>query len=185
VRERDEQLRLSASPKARLATRIRMAVARPDWPKRHILGIIGAITAPSRRNGKRVVQAYSMQGFEIRIDGQVLEMRTDGTRTAAMGRDPGRSFESFLANTHVTGILFDVRGADYQLDEIEWEERARLIARVCQGHPTAFVNRQDQDIQVARVLHHLEARGGRGLSCRSRQAARIWLGGVTDHPGSR
>jgi len=126
-----------------------------------------------------------MEGFDIRIDGQVLEMRTEGTRTAAMGRDPGRSFESFLANIHVTGILFDVRGADYQMDEIEWEERARRIARICQDLPTAFVGRQDQDAQIARVLHHLEARNGRGLACRSRQAARIWLGGMTGCPDTR
>ncbi len=120
-----------------------------------------------------------MEGFEIRIDGRVLEMRTDGPRTAAMGRDPARSFESFLANADVIGILFDVRGADYHFSEIELEERARTIARICQDLPTAIVSRQDQDAQVARVLHHLEARDGRGLVCRSRRAARIWLSSLT------
>lgn len=162
-----------------------MAVARDNEPLRHILGMIGAITAPSRRKGERVVQAYSTEGFDIRIDGQVLEMRTDGTRTAEMGREPGRSFESFLANSHVTGILFDIRGAHYQMVEIEWEERARLIARICQDLPTAFVNRQDQDAQIACVLKQLDARSGRGLSCRSRQAARVWLSEVTGALGAR
>ena len=132
-----------------------------------------------------MAQAYSMEGFDIRIDGHVLEMRTDGTRTAAMGRDPRRSFESFLANSDTRAILFDVRGAHYHFSDSEWEERARLIARLCQGRPTAFVNHQDQDAQVARVLHHLDMRNGQGLSCRSRQAARIWLRGVTESAATR
>ncbi|BDX00401.1 hypothetical protein [Maricaulis maris] len=126
-----------------------------------------------------MAQAYSMEGFEIRIDGGVLEMRTEGTRKPEMGSDPGRSFESFLANSDISGVLFDVRGAQYEFSDLEWEERARTISRVCQSFPTAIVSRPDQDAATRRVLDLLELRGGTGLSCRSRQVARDWLQEMT------
>ncbi|WP_291844798.1 hypothetical protein [Maricaulis sp.] len=124
-----------------------------------------------------MAQAYSMEGFEIRIDSKVLEMRTEGTRTAVMGRDPGRSFESFLANSDIAGILFDVRGASYDFTPVAWEERARVVARICQPYPTAFVGRPEQEEQINRIMELLEERGGIGLQCRSRKVARIWLDG--------
>ncbi|WP_417488119.1 hypothetical protein [Maricaulis sp.] len=122
-----------------------------------------------------MAQAYSMEGFEIRIDGHVLEMRTEGTRTAAMGRDPGRSFQSFMANSDIGGIVFDVRGAQYEFTDFEWEERARVLARLCHHVPTAIICRPDQTGQVARITEQIDARGGVALACRSRQAARTWL----------
>lgn len=129
-----------------------------------------------------MAQAYSMEGFEIRIDGGVLEMRTEGTRTAGMGNDPARSFESFLANSDIFGVLFDVRGAVYEFSDLEWEERARTIARVCQPFPTAIVSRPDQDAAARRIQELLELRGGTGLTCRSRQVARDWLQKMTARP---
>ncbi|OLF80810.1 hypothetical protein AWH62_13895 [Maricaulis sp. W15] len=132
-----------------------------------------------------MVQAYSMEGFEIRIDGSVLEMRTEGTRTVGMGRDSGRSFESFLAHSDVSGVLFDVRGAHYDFTPDAWEERARVIARICTPYPTAFVGRPDQDGQIGRVMELLEARGGSALHCRSRQSARVWLDGHRTDPARK
>lgn len=125
-----------------------------------------------------MAQAYSMEGFEIRIDGNVLEMRTEGARTSDMGRDPGRSFETFLSHSYVAAILFDVRGATYEFSATEWEERARIVARNCSPYPTAFIGRPDQDEQISRIVELLEQRGGTGLKCRSRQAARLWLDGL-------
>jgi len=122
-----------------------------------------------------VAQAYSMEGFEIRIDGHVLEMRTEGRRTAGMGRDPGRSFQSFMANSDIRGIMFDVRGAQYEFTDFEWEERARVLARLCHHVPTAIICRPDQTGQVACITDQIVARGGVALACRSRQAARSWL----------
>ena len=124
-----------------------------------------------------MVQAYSMEGFEIRIDGRVLEMRTEGTRTAGMGRDAARSFESFLTHADISAILFDVRGARYEFSPDAWEERARIVARLCSPYPTAVIGRPDQDHQISRIMKLLKVRGGVGLQCRSRQAARIWLDG--------
>ncbi|WP_323762192.1 hypothetical protein [Maricaulis sp.] len=125
-----------------------------------------------------MAQAYSMEGFEIRIDGHVLEMRTEGTRTSDMGRDPGRSFQSFMANSDIGGILFDVRGAQYEFTDFEWDERARLLARLCHHVPTAIVCRPDQTSQTTRIIEQIETRGGLALACRSRQAARVWLDAI-------
>ena len=122
-----------------------------------------------------MAQAYSMEGFEIRIDGNVLEMRTEGARTADMGVDTGRSFQSFMDNSDIRGIIFDVRGAHYVFTDLEWEERARLLARLCHHVPSAMICRPDQADQVARVVKHFEARGGKTQVCRSRLAARAWL----------
>lgn len=125
-----------------------------------------------------MAQAYSMEGFEIRVDGGVLEMRTEGVRTAAMGRDPGRSFATFLANSKVTAIVYDIRGATYEFTPTAWEERARVLARLCNPYPTALVARPDQDAQIFRIVELINQRGGIGLACRSREAARSWLDGL-------
>lgn len=122
-----------------------------------------------------MVHAYSMEGFEIRIDGDILEMRTEGVRTAPMGRDPGRAFESFLAAAPARAVLFDLRGAHYQFGPAEWEERARTIARLCRRHAVAAIGREDQDAQIARVLELHAGMGGEGRAFRSRQRARDWL----------
>lgn len=127
-----------------------------------------------------MAQAYSMEGFEIRIDGNVLEMRTEGMRTSDMATDPGRSFQSFLNNTDVRGILFDVRGAHYKFTDIEWDERARLLGRLCHHVPTAIISRPDQSAQIARIVEQIEKRGGMALACRSRRSARDWIDTLTE-----
>ncbi|WP_168206269.1 hypothetical protein [Labrenzia sp. PHM005] len=45
---------------------------------------------PYRQSGRpAVVRAHSMHGFDLRFEGGILEMRTEGERTAAAGQDPG------------------------------------------------------------------------------------------------
>lgn len=122
-----------------------------------------------------MIRAYSMEGFEIRIDGDILEMRTEGIRRSHMGRDPGRAFESFLAATPVRGVLFDVRGAHYDFGAAEWEERARTIARLCRHHVMALIGRDDQDAQIAQVIELHAGMGGENSVFRSRRKAREWL----------
>jgi hypothetical protein len=99
-----------------------------------------------------VVRAYSMQGFDLRFGGGILEMRTEGERTAAAGRDPGRAFEHFLASEPVQGVLFDVRGAYYKLEPVQWGIRIRTIARLCSNRAMAVIARDDQTPSVAQLL---------------------------------
>jgi hypothetical protein len=116
-----------------------------------------------------------MEGFDIRIDGDILEVRTEGVRTSHMGRDPRRAFESFLAATQVNGVLFDIRGAQYDFAGTEWAERARIIARLCRRHAMAVIGREDQDAQIAQVIEHHIAMDGESEAFRSRRRARDWL----------
>jgi hypothetical protein len=122
-----------------------------------------------------VAQAYSMQGFDITVDDGILEMRTEGKRTSATGPDAGRTFENFLRSSSVRAVIFDVRGADYAMNDREWEERARTVARVCRDYLVAIIDREDQSRHSARVLELHESMGGRGRPFRSRAQARAWL----------
>ncbi|WP_300545645.1 hypothetical protein [Maricaulis sp.] len=127
-----------------------------------------------------VIQAYSMEGFDIRIDGDILEMRTEGDRTPSTGTDPRRAFESFLAASPVRGILFDVRGARYHFQAGQWEERARVIARLTRSRVIAIIGREDQDALIDRVLEYHAEMGGSGMAFRSRAEARNWLRDILD-----
>jgi hypothetical protein len=122
-----------------------------------------------------MVQAYSMEGFDLRIDSGILEMRTEGERTVGKGRDVARAFEHFLASRPVRAVMFDVRGAQYALDDREWEERAHGIARLCRALPIAIIDREDQSAQTRRVIELHARMDGTSQSFRSRAAARKWL----------
>lgn len=125
-----------------------------------------------------MAHAYSMEGFELRFEGGVLEMRTDGIRTESMGTDPRRAFESLLKNAAVRAVLFDIRGAQYDIHGPALEERARIIGRLCRDFPIALVARPDQD-GLAGIFCEMHARqGGDSRICRSRNAARDWLQGA-------
>lgn len=126
-----------------------------------------------------MVQAYSMEGFELRVDRGILEMRTEGERSAGKGRDVARAFRHFLDSKPVRAVLFDVRGARYTLNDREWEERAHGIARLCRVLPIAIIDREDQTGQTRRVLDIHREMGGTGEAFRSRTAARRWLHQVT------
>ena len=117
----------------------------------------------------------SMDGFEIRIKDQILEMRTEGMRTASMGRDPERVFESLTRSAPVKAVLFDVREAHYVLDATKWEERARVVARMCRDFTCAFIIRPDQteQVEVLTALHR--GYGAVSAHFRSRSQARVWL----------
>ncbi len=77
-------------------------------PARHITGTINLTRTPSRPyrqgGGPAVVRAYSLQGFDLRFGGGILEMRTEGERTVAAGWDPGRAFEHVLASESVLDV---------------------------------------------------------------------------------
>lgn len=117
----------------------------------------------------------SMDGFEIRIKDKILEMRTEGMRTAGMGQDPERAFESLTRAAEVEAVLFDVRAAHYLLDDVAWEQRARVIARMCRNYTCALITRPDQAHQMTRLMALHADFGGESESFRSRTEAREWL----------
>jgi hypothetical protein len=117
----------------------------------------------------------SMDGFEIRIKDGILEMRTEGMRTAGMGLDPERAFKSLVRLHPIEAILFDVRQAHYVLDDLAWSERARIVARMCKSYTTAFICRPDQVDQTRIVLDFHTEFGGRSDQFRSRKMARDWI----------
>ena len=130
-----------------------------------------------------MAHAYSTEGFDILIEDGILEMRTEGVRTERAGADPQRAFESLLASAPVRGILFDVRGANYDIDDVSWEARARTISRLCRDYPVGLVARPDQDDQIASIqLYHRE-RSGQSRTFRSRREARDWLRACMENGG--
>jgi hypothetical protein len=119
--------------------------------------------------------SLSMDGFEIRIKDQILEMRTEGLRTAGTGTDPARAFQSMVSSHNIKAVLFDIREAHYVLNEQAWAERARIVARLCKGFTTAFICRSDQTEQTKSVLGFHRDFGGTSEQFRSRALARDWL----------
>lgn len=119
--------------------------------------------------------SYSMEGFELRLEGRVLEMRSEGERTARASHDAGRAFSSFFADGIVQGVIFDLRGAEYALSDRQWEERAHAFARECRSLPLAVIDRQDQAGKTERLLELHTGMGGRNAGFRSRTEARNWI----------
>lgn len=122
-----------------------------------------------------MARSYSMEGVDMRIHGSVLEIRTEGERTHANGSSAANTFESFLLAMDPPGVLFDIRGAHFVFSDLEWQERARSLARMCQGRLMTVVDREDQSEQTRAVLDIHTERGGRGRAFRSRAKALDWM----------
>ncbi|WP_203292930.1 hypothetical protein [Maricaulis parjimensis] len=122
-----------------------------------------------------MTRSYSMEGVDMRIHGSVLEIRTEGERTHSNGSAAANTFESFLTAMDPPAVLFDIRGAHYLFSDLEWQERARSLARMCQGRVMSVVDRDDQSEQTRLVLEIHRERGGKGRVFRSRAKALQWL----------
>ncbi len=112
------------------------------------------------------------------IHGAVLEVRTEGERTHRNGAAAANTFESFLAAINPPAVLFDIRGAHYRFTDLEWQERARSLARMCLGRVIGIIDREDQSAQTRVVLQVHGERGGQGRAFRSRAKALDWLNSV-------
>ena len=120
-------------------------------------------------------RAYSVDGFELRVDGRILEMRTEGDRGPGMDRNNRRTLESFLASGNVRGVLFDVRRAHYRDSGVESDECIRTLARICRRHFTAVIGRADQSTPTGKLVGLHAQMGGHGRAFRSRDHALEWL----------
>lgn len=122
-----------------------------------------------------MTHSYSMEGFELRVEGPVLEMRSDGERTETRSREAGRAFDSFISDGTVQGVIFDLRGADYAYSDQQWEERAHAFARQCRDLPLAVIDREDQAGRTRRLLELHSGMAGRNAGFRSRKQAQDWI----------
>ena len=119
--------------------------------------------------------SYSMEGFELRLEGPVLEIRTEGERTNGAVHDTSPAFDSFFDRREVRGVIFDLRSADYLFNDRQWEEGAHAFARRCRALPLAIIDRQDQAHRTQRLLELHCGMGGRSETFRSRSKARNWI----------
>lgn len=122
-----------------------------------------------------MARSYSMEGVDMIIHGAVLEVRTEGERTHGNGAAAANTFESFLAAINPPAIMFDIRGAHYLFSELEWQERARSLARMCLGRVICVIDRDDQSEQTRTILEIHAERGGKGRTFRSRAEGLEWL----------
>ena len=120
-------------------------------------------------------RTYSMQGFELRLVGGVIELRAQGERTVGDELAPARVFSSMARHLSSRLILYDIRDADYRLDARQWEERFRFVARLFKGYRIAYVTRADQ-AETARQSRRAHARNGDKADVfNSRDKAHAWL----------
>ena len=119
--------------------------------------------------------SYSMQGFDLTVGNNLIEMRAQGDRASGAEISPARIFASISAKVTTQLILYDIRDSDYQLTELEWEERGRFVARLFKGFQIAYVIRNDQREQ-ARLICRAHARNGDEADYfTSKTKARNWL----------
>lgn len=121
------------------------------------------------------MRTYSTSQFEIRIKNGLLEMRTEGLRTAAMGAEPEQALDSLLASAPVRAVSFDVRASDFRVSAVQLACRVRHIGRQCRGLPIAFIGRVDQEEQIRLAVTEVEAMNGTARGFRSRSKAHAWL----------
>ena len=121
---------------------------------------------------------YSTSQFEIRIQDGLLEMRTEGLRTSAMGAEPELAFDSLFASAPVRAVAFDIRASDFRLSAVQLETRIRQIGRQCRGLPIAFIGRVDQQEQIRVAVTVIGQMDGNARSFRSRNKAHAWLRSV-------
>ena len=122
-----------------------------------------------------MLHSYSMEGFELRLEGPVLEMRTEGERTTGLVHDTSPAFGSFFDRHDIRGVIVDLRSAEYQFNARQWEEGAHAFARRCRALPLAVIDRQDQARRTQRLLELHTGMGGQSESFRSRKKARNWI----------
>jgi len=111
----------------------------------------------------------------LRLEGPVLEIRTEGERTDGVVHDASPAFDSFFDRHDVRGVIFDLRSADYLFNDRQWEEGAHAFARRCRALPLAIIDRQDQAGRTQRLLELHSGMGGKSESFRSRTTARSWI----------
>ncbi len=121
------------------------------------------------------MRTYSTSQFEIRIADGLLEMRTQGERTAAMGAEPELALDRLLASAPVRAIAFDIRASDFRLSAVQVETRIRQIGRQCRGLPIAFIGRADQHEQTRLAVRVIGQMDGNARGFRSRDEAQAWL----------
>lgn len=121
------------------------------------------------------MRTYSTDGFDIRITKGLLEMRNEGTRTAALVSADIRALECLMRSGPVTAILFDFRAAVLAYDPVEAESCIRHVARLCRGLPQAVIARTDQARAVEAMLKTLKSMDVACGGFRSRREAHAWL----------
>lgn len=94
--------------------------------------------------------SYSMEGFELQLNNGVIELRAQGLREAGGERAPASAFNAIATEGNSSHVLYDLRDADYHLSAMEWEERARFVARLFKGYRVAYIIRADQQ-EAARL----------------------------------
>jgi len=118
---------------------------------------------------------YSMEGFDLQFNDGVIELRAQGERKAGSEHAPASAFASIAKQLDSNLILYDVRDADYRLSPMEWEERARFVARVFKGYRVAYIIRAEQH-EAANLACEAHARNGdEARVYTSRDTARDWL----------
>ncbi len=118
-----------------------------------------------------------MQGFDLKLLKGVIELRAQGNRKAGTEHGPARAFASIAATIDSKLILYDVRDANYQLSELQMEERARFIARLFNGYRIAYVLRVEQ-LEFGRLICRAHHRNGdQAKTFSSKSAATGWLTG--------
>ena len=122
----------------------------------------------------------SLDGIDITVEGQVLEMRAQGVRNVENGLDGARLF-ALMENENIRAVMFDSRQADYQLTPPEAQERARLVARMSRGRIVAHIIRKDQEEQFEPLLLSHRDMGSDCRSFRSRSKGRAWIDSALAH----
>ena len=120
-------------------------------------------------------RAFSIDGVDICIDGRILELRTEGTRTPETAAQVQRSFLPLLDSYPIDGILVDLRNAHYDIEGVAWQEVLHRLTRLASEKHVAVVGRREQANTVRSLVDTHAANGGRNRGFQSVNAARHWL----------
>lgn len=122
---------------------------------------------------------YSMDGFELSQRDGIIEIRTWGERPADQLGQTSRLFEALTApppaGGPVAGVLYDARDSQYDLSEVEMQQRVRTIARQLGPFRVACIIRPEQEelFQQFRKVH--AGHGHTASAFASIEDGRDWL----------